>query len=227
MGDLIDWNHIVSLGTAAPPHFGDPQREFDAARSGAAVVPITQFELLRFHGGDAQAFLQGQLTCDLDRVTPRQAQFGGYCTPQGRLLANFLLLSVPQGYLMYLPADVAAYRGRPITQVRAAFRRENRARHRPAGAGRGRPGRIRSDAASSGPAARAGLHWRLMHAAPWLRLPGRGFSGGRCFERNGRLWEDPGKTAPSLPARIAGTGCRSAPACHGSRRPPGTSSCRR
>jgi folate-binding protein YgfZ len=109
MGDLIDWNHIVSLGAAAIPHFGDPQREFDAARSGAAVIPITQFELLRFHGSDAQTFLQGQLTCDLDQVTPQQAQFGGYCTPTGRLLANFLLMSMPEGYLMFLPADVAAY----------------------------------------------------------------------------------------------------------------------
>ncbi len=109
MGDLIDWNHIVSLGAGALPHFGDPQREFHAARSGAAVIPITQFELLRFHGSDAQTFLQGQLTCDLDQVTPQQAQFGGYCTPKGRLLANFLLMSMPQGYLMFLPADVAAY----------------------------------------------------------------------------------------------------------------------
>ena len=106
MGDLIDWNQIISLGAAALPHFGDPQREFDAARSGAAVVPVTQFELLRFHGRDAHAFLQGQLTCDVDQVTRHQAQFGGYCTPKGRLLANFLLMSIPQGYLMYLPADV-------------------------------------------------------------------------------------------------------------------------
>jgi folate-binding protein YgfZ len=108
MGDLIDWNHIVSLGAATLPHFGDPQREFDAARSGAAVIPITQFELLRFYRSDAQAFLQGQLTCDLDQVTSQQAQFGGYCTPKGRLLANFLLMSVAEGYLMFLPADVAA-----------------------------------------------------------------------------------------------------------------------
>jgi tRNA-modifying protein YgfZ len=107
MGDLIDWNQIASLDAAALPHFGDPQREFDAARSGAAVFPVTQFELLQFHGSDVPAFLQGQLTCDLDQVTAGQAQFGGYCTPQGRLLANFLLMSVPQGYLMYLPADVA------------------------------------------------------------------------------------------------------------------------
>jgi hypothetical protein len=108
MGDLIDWNHIVGLGGAVPAHFGNPQHEFDAARSRAAVVPVTRFELLRFHGGDARAFLQGQLTCDLDQVTTDQAQFGGYCTPQGRLLANFLLMSVAQDYLMYLPADVAA-----------------------------------------------------------------------------------------------------------------------
>ena len=107
MGDLIDWNQIVSLGAVALPHFGDPQSEFDAARSGAVIIPVTQFELLRFHGSDAPAFLQGQLTCDVDQVTRHQAQFGGYCTPKGRLLANFLLMAIPQGYLMYLPVDVA------------------------------------------------------------------------------------------------------------------------
>ena len=107
MGDLIDWNNIVSLGAAVLPHFGDPQREFDAARAGAAVTPVTHFELLRVHGRDAKTFLQGQLTCDLDQVTSDQAQFGGYCTPKGRLLANFMLLSTPQGYLMHLPADVS------------------------------------------------------------------------------------------------------------------------
>jgi folate-binding protein YgfZ len=108
MGDLNDWNNIVSLGTAGHSHFGDPQREFDAARSGAAVTPITHFDLLRFHGRDAKAFLQGQLTCDLDQVMSDQAQFGGYCTPKGRLLANFMLWSDTQGYLMHLPADVCA-----------------------------------------------------------------------------------------------------------------------
>ena len=111
MGNLIDWNNIVSLGAAAIPDFGDPQREFDAARSGATVTPLTHFELLRIHGSDAGTFLQGQLTCDLDQVTSDQAQFGGYCTPKGRLLANFTLMSTPQGYLMYLPADLAAFVG--------------------------------------------------------------------------------------------------------------------
>ncbi len=106
MGKPIDWNNIVSAG-AARFHFGDPRREFATARAGAVVSPLTHFDLLRVHGRDATTFLQGQLTCDLDQVTSDQAQFGGYCTPKGRLLANFILFSTPQGYLMYLPADVS------------------------------------------------------------------------------------------------------------------------
>ncbi|MEO8009539.1 MAG: folate-binding protein [Betaproteobacteria bacterium] len=108
MGDLIDWNNIVSLGATALPHFGDPRREFEAAGTSAVVVPLTHFDLLRFHGRDCKTFLQGQLTCDLNQVSADQAQFGGYCTPNGRLLANFLLLSTSQGYLMQLPADISA-----------------------------------------------------------------------------------------------------------------------
>ena len=108
MADLIDRSDIASLGAAPRPDFGNPQREFEAARSAAAVIPVAHFDLLRFHGGDAKTFLQGQLTCDLDQVTSDQAQFGGYCSPKGRLLANFMLLSTPQGYLMQLPADICA-----------------------------------------------------------------------------------------------------------------------
>ncbi len=107
MGDLTDWNHVVSSGTAAPPHYGEPRHEFTALRTSAAVSPLTHFALLRFHGRDANAFLQGQLTCDLDKLTDAHARFGGYCTPKGRLLASFLIWSTPQAYLMLLPADIA------------------------------------------------------------------------------------------------------------------------
>lgn len=105
MGHLFDWNQIAG---AAPRHFGDPRRELEAARSTAALCPLGHFGLLRFSGGDAGAFLQGQLTCDLNQVTPSGARFGGYCTPKGRLLADFLLFATPQEYLMHLPAELSA-----------------------------------------------------------------------------------------------------------------------
>ena len=107
MGNASDWNQVAgALSGAVQANFGDAARELGAARSGAFVNPLAHFGLLRFSGADALSFLQGQLTCDVQQVTPSSAQYGGYCSPQGRLLASFLLMLTPQGYLMLLPADL-------------------------------------------------------------------------------------------------------------------------
>src|SRR3954464_7797078 len=103
----MQWNDIVKPRADSAPDFGDARAQYAAARSGAIVAPLSQFDLLRFHGSDAKAFLQGQLTCDLDAVTIEQAQFGGYCNPKGRLIANFVLLASAADYLMLLPGDIA------------------------------------------------------------------------------------------------------------------------
>jgi folate-binding protein YgfZ len=109
MGHPYDWNHIADAAHGAPhPHFGDPRRELEAACSRAVVCPLSHFELLRVSGADAQTFLQGQLTCDVLKVTPTAARYCGYCTPKGRLIADFLLMRTPQAYLMHLPADLCA-----------------------------------------------------------------------------------------------------------------------
>jgi len=109
MGHPYDWNQIADAAHGAPhAHFGDPRRELEAARSGAVVCPLSHFELLRFSGADAQTFLQGQLTCNVLQVTPTAARYGGYCTPKGRLIADFLLMLTPQAYLLHLPDDSCA-----------------------------------------------------------------------------------------------------------------------
>jgi folate-binding protein YgfZ len=106
MGGVMQWND-VKQGSGSAPDFADGRAEYAAARTGAIVTPLSGFELLRFRGADAKAFLQGQLTCDVDAVTIEQAQFGGYCNPKGRLIANFVLSASAAGYLMLLPADIA------------------------------------------------------------------------------------------------------------------------
>ncbi len=109
MGHPYDWNKVADGGHGAPhAHFGDPRRELDAAQTGAVVCPLSHFELLRFSGADAQTFLQAQLTCDVLKVTPTAARYGGYCTSKGRLIADFLLMRTPQAYLMHLPAESGA-----------------------------------------------------------------------------------------------------------------------
>jgi folate-binding protein YgfZ len=68
---------------------------------------LTDFSLLRFSGPDTPAFLQGQLTCDVQALKPGSSSYGGYCTPKGRLLATFLLWPDDAGYCMLLPATLA------------------------------------------------------------------------------------------------------------------------
>lgn len=62
---------------------------------------------MRFSGVDAQAFLHGQLTCDVAALQAGASTYGGYCTPKGRLLAAFLLWLSEDGYTMLLPAALA------------------------------------------------------------------------------------------------------------------------
>ncbi len=75
----------------------------------AAVVSqsLPHYSLLRFSGADAQAFLHGQLTCDMSALQMGSSSYGGYCTPKGRLLATFLLWLSTDGYTMQLPSALA------------------------------------------------------------------------------------------------------------------------
>lgn len=49
-------------------------------------------------GEDAEKFLQGIVTCDLDRATP--ARFGALLSPQGKILFDFLLMRREGGFLL-------------------------------------------------------------------------------------------------------------------------------
>lgn len=47
--------------------------------------------LLHITGPDSLKFLQGQTTCDAQSVSDTHAVAGAYCTPQGRVVCDFLL----------------------------------------------------------------------------------------------------------------------------------------
>lgn len=87
---------------------GTPARaELQAARSGSVVAPLPQYAVVRFSGQDAEGFLQGQLTCDVAGLAG-SASYGAWCSPQGRMLASFLLWRADSAFLMALRADIAA-----------------------------------------------------------------------------------------------------------------------
>lgn len=88
--------------------FGDSGAELTAARSGNVIAPLAHLSTLGFTGADAGTFLQGQLSCDVEGLAPDQATLGCYCTPQGRMLANFLLWRDGDALRVALAGDVSS-----------------------------------------------------------------------------------------------------------------------
>lgn len=55
------------------------------------IAKLPEWGLIHASGADAQTFLHGQLTNDLLHLAPDAAQWSGYCTAKGRMLAGFLV----------------------------------------------------------------------------------------------------------------------------------------
>jgi hypothetical protein len=82
--------------------FGDARAELRAARDGGIVAPLTHLGLIACSGADAQSFLHGQLSNDIKKLTPARSEYAAYCSPKGRMLANFLLWREDQAYSLQL-----------------------------------------------------------------------------------------------------------------------------
>ena len=87
-GHTID--HTAPVAPAHPGTAG-------AMLAGDAVARLGSLAVLRASGADALAFLQGQLTADVDEVGAAASRIAAWCSPKGRVLATFRLLAAPAG----------------------------------------------------------------------------------------------------------------------------------
>lgn len=62
--------------------------------------------LLAVRGADAAKFLQGQVTCNLNYLSPNQSSLGARCTPKGRMLSSFRIVAVEGGYLLAMAREL-------------------------------------------------------------------------------------------------------------------------
>ncbi len=79
--------------------------EFDGGHqlTNCALFDLSHLRFIRVSGVDAEIFLQGQFTSDIRNVSEKHHQMGGYCTPKGRMLANFRIFSHQDAYILQLP----------------------------------------------------------------------------------------------------------------------------
>lgn len=64
--------------------------------------------VLRVRGDDARSFLQGLVTCNMDKVTANTAAYGALLSPQGKILFDFMVVECEGGFLFDLPLALTA-----------------------------------------------------------------------------------------------------------------------
>ena len=69
---------------------------------------LSRYGLLSVTGADARAFLHAQLTNDIEHLAADRWALAGWCSAKGRLLASFLVIPAPDGFLLQLARDLAA-----------------------------------------------------------------------------------------------------------------------
>ena len=67
---------------------------------------LEQYGLLHVTGEEARAFLHAQLSNDIEHLPPGTARYAGWCSAKGRLLATFLVVPAPGGFLLQLARDL-------------------------------------------------------------------------------------------------------------------------
>lgn len=92
---MNSWQDIVTPDTPITPAFPD-----------CAICDLSHFGLLRISGTDSRPFLQGQLTNDVNQVTPELAQLSSYCSPKGRMLGSFWIFQRGDDLFLQLPEAV-------------------------------------------------------------------------------------------------------------------------
>ncbi|HCU83911.1 MAG TPA: folate-binding protein [Methylophilus sp.] len=78
---------------------------FPATAANAQLFDLSSHGLIAISGADSQTFLQGQVTNDI-KLLAQGAQFNGYCTPKGRLLALFFSFTIDDVIYLQCPRDL-------------------------------------------------------------------------------------------------------------------------
>lgn len=86
--------------------FGNAERERRLTTQGEVLCDLSHKGLIAAYGEEAESFLQGQLTNDVQAVSSERSQLSAYCTPKGRMLAIFRLFHREETYYLRLPREI-------------------------------------------------------------------------------------------------------------------------
>ncbi len=94
----------------------------DDTDADSIITLLGQQRLVAFAGEESRKFLQGQVTCDVNKLANGESVLGACCNPKGRMIANFRMVAVADALLMALPSDQVDYLCAHLKKYAAFFR---------------------------------------------------------------------------------------------------------
>jgi folate-binding protein YgfZ len=71
------------------------------------ILQLSNRALLKLSGDDAQTFLQGQLSNDIDAIEEDEVQLNAYCQHQGKIIALLWVMKQADDFYLSFPSDLA------------------------------------------------------------------------------------------------------------------------
>ena len=107
----------TALGCTLPAHFGDPGREWRAAREGSAVFAAGFRSLVSATGGDRVAFMQGMLSNDVKDLAPGQGVYAALLNQAGKVVSDLRVYAESERMLL----DMFACRSEAVLEALDRF----------------------------------------------------------------------------------------------------------
>jgi len=86
--------------------FDNPELEMQISAQDVLLCNSSERGLIKVNGDDAESFLQNQLTNDIRNVTENNHQASAWCSPKGRIIANFQIFKNEGDFFLALSADL-------------------------------------------------------------------------------------------------------------------------
>ena len=83
-----------------------------------SILYLANRSLVRMTGAETEALLQRLITTDLDEVKEDEAGYGALLTPQGKIVMDFLVTRLPDGFLFDLEEEIVTAFVRKMTLYR-------------------------------------------------------------------------------------------------------------
>lgn len=97
---------VADIETEQLAFFDNPENEMQISSQEVLLSNPSERGLIKVNGTDAESFLQNQLTNDIRNVTETSHQASAWCSPKGRIIANFRIFKRDDAFYLALSRDM-------------------------------------------------------------------------------------------------------------------------